>query len=389
MSRIDFPRIAYSRTDVRLAGRKLAQPVIYTPETHREAVEAFSVAHAWRASHFYPMRSVRGAMAAYMRNAALRGDMASRVKRMPSIRRKLADPDLNVSLDKMQDLGGCRAILDDIEGVNRLVDIVRDRIPHGVRREWPYIETPKPDGYRSHHFSLEFDPRRRQHEHYAGRLIELQIRTRLQHSWATSIEAVSLYRGEDLKHHRGDASWLRLFLLAAAEFAEVERCSLPSGVPDRPERVRELRDLNARLNADSMLENIKAATFWAETNFSGGGTHYLLRYRPDHTVKIETHFNIMSAMAALAAAERATDAGENRENVVLVEVDKIDKLVDMYPNYFGDVSLFVSNLRLACSGRRGMEYTVAAPEVVKAMRQQIGDPRSLRRHYSLWRERTH
>lgn len=388
MSRNDYPRLSYNRTDVRLAGRKLAQPVIYTPETHREAVEAFSVAHAWRASHFYPMHSIRSTMAAYMRLGAIHGDMASRMKRMPSIRRKLADPDLDVSLDKMQDLGGCRAILDDIDGVNRLVDIVRGRIPHGVRREWPYIERPKPDGYRSHHFSLEFDPRRRQHEHYAGRLIELQIRTRLQHSWATSIEAVSLYRGEDLKHHRGDANWLRFFLLAAAEFAEVERCPLPGGVPDRPERIRELRDLNARLNADNMLENIKAATFWAETNFNGGGTHYLLRYRPDHTVKIETHFNIMSAMAALAAAERATDAGENRENVVLVEVEKIDKLVDMYPNYFGDVSLFVSNLRRACSGRPGVEYTVAAPEVVQAMRQQIGDPRSLRRHYSRWVERT-
>lgn len=193
MSEIDLPRLSYSRTDVRLAGRKLAQPVIYAQETHREAVEAFSVAHEWRASHFYPMRSIRGTMAAYMRLGAIRGDMASRVKRMPSIRRKLADPDLNVSLDKMQDLGGCRAILDGIDGVNRLVDIVRDRIPHGVRREWPYIESPKPDGYRSHHFSLEFNPRRRHHEQYAGRLIELQIRTRLQHSWATSIEAVSLY----------------------------------------------------------------------------------------------------------------------------------------------------------------------------------------------------
>jgi ppGpp synthetase/RelA/SpoT-type nucleotidyltranferase len=196
MSTNDYPRLSYSRTDVRLAGRKLAQPVIYTPETHREAVEAFSVAHAWRASHFYPMRSIRSTMAAYMRLGAIRGDMASRVKRMPSIRRKLADRDLDVSLDRMQDLGGCRAILDDIDGVKRLVDIVRGRIPHGVRREWHYIERPKPDGYRSHHFSLEFDPRRRQHEHYAGRLIELQIRTRLQHSWATSIEAVSLYRGK-------------------------------------------------------------------------------------------------------------------------------------------------------------------------------------------------
>lgn len=388
MSRYDYhPRLDYSRSDVRMAGQKLARPVIYTPETHNEAVEVFSVAHAWRASHFPPMRSVRGSVAAYMRQDGLRGDMASRVKRLPSIRRKLADPNLKVTLDQMQDLGGCRAILDDIDSVNRLVDAVRDRIPHGIRKEWEYIERPKPDGYRSHHFSLEFEPRRRADERYAGRRIDLQVRTRLQHSWATSIEAVSLYRGEDLKHHKGDADWLRLFLLASAEFAEVERCPIPPGVPERAERIRELRDLNARLKADSMLEDIKAATFWAEAHVNDGGTHYLLRYRPDHTVKIETFFSIRGAMSSLETAERAEATGESQENVVLVEVDKIGKLVDMYPNYFGDVSLFVRNLRLACSGRPGVEYTVALPEIVRTVRQEVGDPQALRRSYTRWSER--
>lgn len=387
MSEQEYPRLAYSRSDVRAAGKRLAGSVLYTPETHAEAVEIFSVANSWRASHFYPMRSIRASLSAHMRQGNIRGDMASRVKRMPSIRRKLADPELDVSLDKMQDLGGCRAILDDIDGVNRLVERVKERTPHSIRREWPYIERPKLDGYRSHHLSLEFTPFGRGDDHYAGRLIEMQVRTRLQHSWATSIEAVSLYRGEDLKHHRGDADWLRLFLLASAEFAEIERCPLPEGVPDRPERIRELRDLNARLNADSMLENIKAATFWAETNFNDGGTHYLLRYRPDHTVKIETHFSAMAAMRALDNAEMATETGERQENVVLVEVDKIDKLVTMYPNYFGDVSLFVSNLRLACSGKPGVEYTVAVPEIVRTIQQQIGDPNALRRQYTRWVER--
>jgi ppGpp synthetase/RelA/SpoT-type nucleotidyltranferase len=69
------------------------------------------------------------------------------------------------------------------------------------------------DGYRSHHLSLEFKPAKKEDEAYAGRRIELQVRTRLQHSWATAIEAVSLYRNQDLKHHKGDADWLRLFAL--------------------------------------------------------------------------------------------------------------------------------------------------------------------------------
>lgn len=380
----EYPQLAYSIPAVREAGKRLASPIFFTPESRAESIEIFSVANSWRASHVYPMRSIRTSVGAHMRQLGVRGDMASRAKRMQSIRRKLADTTLN--LDQMQDLGGCRAILGDIDGVNRLVERIRERTPHRIRREWDYIRNPKDDGYRSHHLSLEFMPNGRVGDHYAGRRIELQVRTRLQHSWATAIEAVSLYRGEDLKHHKGDGDWLRLFLLAGAEFAHVERCPLPEGVPDRPERIRELRDLNDRLGADTMLDNIKAATFWAENNFNDGGSHYLLRYRADRTVKIETHFSIMSAMRALATAEGAAEAGESDENVVLVEVDKIDKLVDMYPNYFGDVNLFVRNLRLACSGRPGIEYTVAPPEVVRPRELQIGDPRALRRQYTRWVE---
>ena len=111
-----------------------------------------------------------------MRQLGVRGDMASRAKRMQSIRRKLADTTLN--LDQMQDLGGCRAILGDIDGVNRLVERIRERTPHRIRREWDYIRNPKDDGYQSHHLSLEFMPNGRVGDQYAGRRIELQVRTR-------------------------------------------------------------------------------------------------------------------------------------------------------------------------------------------------------------------
>jgi hypothetical protein len=46
---------------------------------------------------------------------------------------------------------------------------------------------------------------------YNGRRVEVQVRTQLQHSWATAVEAVGLFRREDLKAGRGDLDWLRLF----------------------------------------------------------------------------------------------------------------------------------------------------------------------------------
>ena len=306
----EYPRLEYGMKDVRAAGSRLAGKVYFDGHNLAEAIDIFTVANSWRDSHILPMRSIRASVRAHMRQASITGDMASRPKRMSSIRRKLAES--TIRLDQMQDLGGCRAILNDIDGVNRLVDRIRDRSPHGIRKEWDYIESPKADGYRSHHFSLEFEPGQRRDESYAGRRIELQVRTRLQHSWATAIEAVSLYRNQDLKHHKGDADWLRLFVLASAEFAQVERRPLPEGVPDRPERIRELKDLNARLGAVSMLENIKAATHFAENFEHDRGRYYLLRYRPDHTVKIETYGDTFAATASLGLIERAIEAGESR-----------------------------------------------------------------------------
>lgn len=381
---LQYPRLEYSIDDVRAAGKRLAGKVRFDAASYREAVEIFTVANSWRDSHIRPMRSVRSSVRSQMRLAAIPGDMASRPKRMSSIRRKLAET--TIRLDQMQDLGGCRAILNDIDGVNRLVDRIRAHSPHGIRREWDYIQNPKDDGYRSHHISLEFQPNSQKDESYAGRRIELQVRTRLQHSWATAIEAVSLYRNQDLKHHHGDADWLRLFALAAAEFAHIERCPLPEGVPDRPERIRELKDLNARLGAVSTLENIRAATHFAENFLHDRGRYYLLRYRPDHTVKIDTFDATFSAIAALAAAEQAIEAGKSAETVVLVEVDKIDRLVDTYPNYFGDVSLFIRNLQLACNGRPGVEYTVAPQEIVRPREVENPDFSLLHRRYTQWIE---
>jgi Region found in RelA / SpoT proteins len=88
-----------------------------------------------------------------------------------------------------------------------------------LREEDDYIARPKPDGYRSHHLMFNFRDRRNAGIH-DGRRIEVQLRTRLQHSWATAVEAVGLFRGEDLKGNQGNPKWLRLFTLMSAEFAE-------------------------------------------------------------------------------------------------------------------------------------------------------------------------
>lgn len=387
-----YPLLAYSMKAVRRAGEQLGEDIVVdrntTEDEYRRAIETFAIANSWRDSHLLPMRSIRFSVSHHMRKLrerGLRGDMASRPKRMASIRRKLRETTTN--LDTMNDIGGCRAIMEDIRGVRELLAAIRAKFPHDIHpREYNYIDQPKPDGYRSHHLVLQYRPKDNGTEPYAGRRIELQIRTRLQHAWATAVEAVGLFRGQDLKHGKGDADWLRLFELMAAEFCHVEECPVLPNVPARSDRLRELKDLNLRIGAISILENIRNVTRYA-TDFVHLGErsrHYLLTYSKDHSVRVEPFWTITPGAESLHKIEQQIELGADDDKVVLVEVDRVEKLVSMYPNYFGDVSLFISNCKALCLGRDAVEYSMAPQKVVKPRPNEQPDYSWLRRKYTRW-----
>ncbi|MEI9412807.1 RelA/SpoT domain-containing protein [Mesorhizobium salmacidum] len=353
----EYPRLKYSMQAVRKAGDRLAKPMQFGQDTtagqYVDTMRIFSIANSWRDSHFLPMRSVRFSVGHHMRALRLKGDMASRPKRMASIRRKLRES--TTYLDTMNDIGGCRAIMPDIKSVRMLLASMRDKFPHEIHcREFNYIDEPKPDGYRSHHIVFQYRPRAADTEAFEGRRIELQVRTTLQHSWAAAVEAVGLFRRQDLKHGKGEQDWLRLFQLMSAEFAHVEQCPVRVDVPDHDDRVRELRDISRRVGATSILGDIQNLTLHSANivkrteNFR----HYLIQYDKNHDITVEPSRTIMLGARKLEDIENKIEIRGIDVNAVLVEVDTVGKLVQMYPNYCGDVSLFARNLKSICAGRR-------------------------------------
>ena len=60
----------------------------------------------------------------------------------------------------------------------------------------------------------------------ANRKIELQIRTKLQHDWATTLEVVELFTGQALKSNRGSDDWKSFFRNVSMQFAVMEKDSL-------------------------------------------------------------------------------------------------------------------------------------------------------------------
>jgi ppGpp synthetase/RelA/SpoT-type nucleotidyltranferase len=197
----------YSKRQVVETGKLLATEIYdYKAEG---VIEAFRIAHNWRDAHVRPLRLVRSELVGKLKSAQIRSPTAGRVKRMKAIRAKLKKGRL--TLYQMQDVGGCRVILPTMGQVSTIISNYKAKnTKHEMIREYDYIMRPKPDGYRCCHLVFKFCGAG-DDEIYNRQQIEMQVRTQLQHAWATAVEAVGLYRSEDLKAGFGNSSWLRFF----------------------------------------------------------------------------------------------------------------------------------------------------------------------------------
>lgn len=90
-------------------------------------------------------------------------------------------------------------IVPKCEDVKNIIEYNRENSAHTWFKDYDYIAAPKVDGYRCFHRVFKFKEDSVEEECFRGRRVEIQIRTRLQHSWATAVEAVGLFRGEDIK----------------------------------------------------------------------------------------------------------------------------------------------------------------------------------------------
>jgi ppGpp synthetase/RelA/SpoT-type nucleotidyltranferase len=361
----EFPNLEFDKQQIVQAGEALSGDLIWNDNTAEHIRQVFRIANNWRDSHIHPMRRLRHELMGNLRSLKVRGITAARLKRMRSIRKKLQTQP--IKLDRIQDLAGCRAIVPNISDVNAVVDRLRTSAKHKLHRETDYINKPRSTGYRSHHIIFEFRPEIGE-EIFDGRRVEIQIRTRLQHSWATAVEAVGLFRREDLKGSRGDDSWLRLFQLMSQEFALAEGC-LEESVEARAARVREIRDLEQELEATNTLENLSQAVRFTESYYMPANARtefFLIRYNnADNRVSVEPYSNPYVGARSYDSAESSDNrTGKNSLTAVLVEVDKIENLREAYPNYFGDVQLFNSNLKQITQGDHAQEFVLPPQKVV-------------------------
>ena len=306
--------------------------------TPDEIAAAREVLSNYRLAHAYPLNAVTVTVRQKALELNPNAVVAQRRKRLPTIIDKL-ERHPTMSVTTMQDLGGCRVILDSVDEVEALVELLRDlpRSKNRVTKVYDYLRTepgPRNSGYRGVHLVYEYGASK---QAYKGLRIELQVRTQLQHAWATAVETMDLFSGSELKYGKGDQNVLRYFVLVASLMAHEESTSPVPGADDRPDVLAaELTGLDAELGVLERLRGYASIVNEHATSDRRNALTLELR-RLEGELTVTVHETLAEAEARLTELEALDD--ENLD-AVLINISRIGQLRDAYPNYFADTGRF-------------------------------------------------
>lgn len=283
--------------------------------------------------------------------------ISQRLKRGPSIIYKLQreyngrKPSMN--LYQMQDIGGCRAVLSNVKLAKELYEkhYLKGDLKHRLTNKKDYVTEPKPDGYRSLHLIYEYKSDKNKKE-FNGLLIEVQIRSRLQHLWATAVETAGFLTRQAIKSNEGGPKWLDFFRLVSSAFAKIEGCSIVPNTPENKEELcLEIKKKEKELNFIEKMESWSSALAYIEEEIKpktkNKAKFFLLELDiPGKKTLIKTYTNRQEekAIEDYSALEKK-HLGNGDYDIVLVGADNINDLKKAYPSYFLDVAEFLRHLQ--------------------------------------------
>lgn len=331
----------YSRSNLNRVGTYL----------YAEGVDAFKRSEAiqivsdWRMTHLPVLREFVEILTAYLAEQGVKYAFYSqRIKRMTSIIEKLRNNEATgMRLGGLQDIGGARFVFETLENLHTCEKALETFRPAHFELEKVnnYIVEPKDSGYRSIHYVYKYHS---ENADYDGLRVELQIRTRLEHSWAMAVETASLISRTSLKANIDDNSiWREFFRLVSAIFAQKEACAVNARYADYTHE-QYCREYIAFLDKHKLPDQLQAlrVTVNDEKTFAQSNTGYcvlLINFR--NQIVTGRQYTLEQEDEASAMFTQTEQSLSADEAVILVSIEKMQELREAYPSYFLDTKEFL------------------------------------------------
>lgn len=372
-----------SRKQATAAGKMLKE--LSGQQNSEEYGKQILILDSWRHQHEEPaqifFKKLVGIINKYPDSMA-----TYRLKRKESILKKLYRSNGNFELGAMDDIAGCRVIVNSVSEVyevyNEILNLKKAK-EIDIKKTKDYIKNPEESGYRSLHIivkqTLTQEDIDRQYR------IELQIRTKLQHYWSTAVEAMSEIDNVEYKDptfiSKGNIriqSCLQFFKVISELFDCCENDDARS-----KSKEKFVNSVRTNDNFKEIIEDLKAArnsvTINMQKNSAQGGEGlYLLElsretqeltihsYTMDCVEKAITNYNSkenssISNKANKIQYDTEIDSGSvNKDltvekpdaqtsyitsiNRVLIYAKNKDQLGDTYPNYSYNIEKFIEKV---------------------------------------------
>lgn len=329
-------KLLHSKKAVQRAGEKLIIDNLINdkPDEYKESMQVLS---NWRSSHVNSLKVMLSNLQTACDVIDKKHIVVARLKRTPSIISKLKRFD-KMKLRNMQDIAGCRAILTSTKNVYKL------RRELNRSREFKvtdYIKNPKLDGYRGIHLIGKC----KDDDNGIDYPVEIQLRSKVQHAWATAVEIVDLFTNQCLKSNDGKKEWLEFFKLVSNEFSKIENSNHEETMDSLGDAVHLIKKLDVYKKFDAFASSLESIEKHVEIN---DDSYNLIKVDfSKKAVNVWTYSEKDFSEAADNYLKLEKEAAQSKSFVVaLVSSSSVNNLKEAYPNYFADSKIFIEHLKL-------------------------------------------
>lgn len=330
-----------SRERATKAGRIIANAPLDSPEFK----EALQITQQWRAQHL-EATVITFQHLVNLLDVADEVIISCRLKRLSSIVNKLRRSQTDLKLGALDDIGGCRVITSDMRTLNVVAEKIRNSFQFKAgSKEKNYIVQTPPSGYRSIHFLTKETSGNKQYR------VEIQLRTQLQHEWASMVEAVGYVYEKDYKTPAKETQpdsrdqeilkYLKVFSQAVAYKEELEAAGEHYDYSKNPAIAKMVEmGIGSRISVD-LLTCDDGLLFGDPTSVD----HNTLVFSSNSERQtVEVSDTELKNVDTLIEKYNTLEIDDNTSDIVMISLKNASKLRDAYSGYTGKYDISVKTL---------------------------------------------
>ena len=250
-----------------------------------------------------------------------------RIKRIESIISKL-NRFPNMELGKMIDVAGCRCIVDSIQDITNIKEALEKRLDVFDVKDYITNKPSDDDGYSAMHLFV------RCNEHLK-KPIEIQIRTKDQHNWATFVEIIDVIYDTKIKEGQKNPELQRLCFL----FSNIDKLDFAKSI--------EILNIEKNHNIYSKLSEIFGQNYiltrkkWLSIEVKKNHKFFIIEVDEEKKTHIESFSNF-----EIAEQHYLNKFNNDKTNIVLthLETPSYKQISVAYSNYILSMHKFQEDI---------------------------------------------